>query len=206
MTEKTSQKNRIEIDNEYRTLLNEYRNQLTDNVNTSSDEYDKHVIQLSSATIGASFIIISTFPTKILSSQTFWLYGSWICCVVAILSVIISFRLSAKESSEELKELDRCIERGYFEETKNENNDNEEISYTGWANNISGTSFVFGVFFLMLFAFEVITFKEEDKVNDKYTTATTTNSDGHKRKANSSKTTQTITTSKEQTAVKDNER
>jgi len=166
MTTEKDKKKRVKIDSEYRALLNEYRNQLTDNVNTSSDEYDKQVIQLSSATIGASFLIIANFPFPQISTEKLWLYSSWIFSTFAILSVIVSFRLSAYENTKELDKLDTDIERGYFEETNNNEANNKSPDYTSWANNASGIGFFFGVLFLLVFSFRIVTFQNGDNNNE----------------------------------------
>lgn len=144
--------NKIPIDKEYLAKLYEYRTQLSENINSSQDEYDKSIIQLSTAVIGASLVFLTDIAGQAPYENSFFLYSCWLIGALAIICVLTTFQISAKVNQIAIMETDNDIQNGYF----SENNQNPVNCYNitlEVLNYTSGLLFLLCLSSLVLFAF-----------------------------------------------------
>ena len=144
----------------YNAQMEKYRAQLIDNINHSQDSYDKTIIHLSAATIGASLLLLSdiTSPTEAIG-QCF-LILSWVCSLISIALVVYSFQIAVSEAVTRYTD---SLNDDEDNDGENDNNDSQNILI----NRVAGISFAFSLIFLLIFAFMNITMSEESNARSK---------------------------------------
>ena len=101
-------------DNRRQELYDEHRRQTWQDIQSSTDNFDKNLLAVSSAAFGFSLVFIKDIVAL---GSALWrpvLYASWACFAICIVITIFSFRLSVTALNKHLEYL-----RKYYEE-KNE--------------------------------------------------------------------------------------
>ncbi len=115
---------------------------------SNSENYDKHLLSLSTAFLGASL----TFTDKIVPLKGAWyiwqLYSSWFCFIFAVLSTLISFLVSQKAYDVLLDYSEK-----YYLEFKEEfrTKKNKWSQWTSRLNKSSALFFITGIILIALF-------------------------------------------------------
>ena len=130
-------------------LFLEHQKQDWENIQSSSDEYDKSVLTLSSGGLALSLAFLKDIvPLKDASGLSL-LYCSWGAFTIAIFLTVLSFRLSILAHEEHLEHL-----RKYYLEDKRDhyNKPSRLTSALGILSWIAGASFVLAVTATIIFA------------------------------------------------------
>lgn len=83
-------------------LYDEHRKQATEDIQSSTDDFDKNLLTVSSAALGFSLAFIKDIVHM---QSAVWhrvLYASWICFAACIVITVFSFRLSVMANNEHL--------------------------------------------------------------------------------------------------------
>jgi len=137
------------------------RTELLDRQFSNSEAYDKAILTLSSGFLALSLSFIKEiFPAGSIT-WTGLLYASWASLALAIISTVISFRLSNAAIEGQLGQAHR-----YYKE-KDESALTKSIlsRSVDWLNNVSGGLFIFGV--LLTVAFVILNFSEGKSMSNK---------------------------------------
>jgi hypothetical protein len=122
-----------------RTLHLEHCKVAWDAIQSSSDEYDKSILTLSSAMLGLSLTFMKDIVPIAQITHRYSLYVSWICFAVSVLSVICSFRLSIPAHCAHLK----CLDDYYLRD------DEAALSRkSGWSLIVECFNWASGLFFV----------------------------------------------------------
>jgi hypothetical protein len=111
-------------------LYDEHRKQASEDIESSTDNFDKNLLAVSSAALGFSLAFIKDIVHM---QSAVWhrvLYASWICFAACIVITVFSFRLSVMANNQHLNHLHKY----YIEK-------NEE-----YLNKKSRAAIVLGVF------------------------------------------------------------
>lgn len=125
--------------------INDYRNHLILAEQKAQEDYDKTIISLSGGALGISFAFISDIVPD--PTETYFLLTSWICWGVSITSVIISYFTSHLALRRAIIQIDSS-------KIYNENPGGIATRFTSILNLISGTLFIAGISFLIVFVSE----------------------------------------------------
>jgi hypothetical protein len=111
-------------------------------IQSSSDEYDKSILTLSSAMLGLSLTFMKDIVPMAQITHRYSLYVSWICFTVSVLCVICSFRLSIPAHCAHLK----CLDDYYLLDDRTALSRKSKWSaIVEWLNWASGLFFVCGL-------------------------------------------------------------
>lgn len=102
-------------DDRRRELYDEHRRQTWQDIQSSTDSFDKNLLAVSSAALGFSLAFIKDFAPFATASWRPVLYVSWICFATCIVTTIFSFRLSVAALNKQLEYLHE-----YYENRKEE--------------------------------------------------------------------------------------
>ena len=126
---------------ENKKLLAETRADLLKRQLSNAENYDKAILSLSTVFLGLSFAFLKDFVT---TDQAEWLgllYGSWVVLTAAVLTTILSFRVSQRAIDEQLKR----AEDYYLHGKQDTLSKSLAARFTDWLNDASGILFVLGV-------------------------------------------------------------
>ncbi len=123
------------------------RNEYINSKNQQTDQFDKHMLLLSSGTFGVTFSFIEKFTNGIFINSFFLLFG-WGLFALSILSTLMSFLISQIAYKKAIDELDKMIVDSNYQ--YKEPFENFVISVLNW---YSMTFFILGVFSIMVFIF-----------------------------------------------------
>jgi len=101
-------------DKRRRDLYDEHRRQTWQDIQSSTDNFDKNILAVSSAALGFSLAFIKDFAHLPTAAWRPVLYASWLCFATCIVITVFSFRLSVAALNKHLEYL-----REYYEK-KNE--------------------------------------------------------------------------------------
>jgi hypothetical protein len=102
-------------DKRRRDLYDEHRRQTWQDIQSSTDNFDKNVLAVSSAALGFSLAFIKDFAHLPTAAWRPVLYTSWLCFAACIVITVFSFRLSVTALNEHLEYL-----REYYEKNNEE--------------------------------------------------------------------------------------
>ena len=117
-----------------------YRELLQELAIKSQEQYDKTLITLSTGALGLSFAFIKDIVDIKSAAYADFLLGSWICFIISILSILLSF-LTSKHA----------LEQAIMAEDNGKIFDNKLDKVTTTLNWLSASFFVVGLIFLVIF-------------------------------------------------------
>jgi hypothetical protein len=130
-----------------RELLAAARKELTERQFSNSESYDKAILTLSSAFLALSLTFIKDVLGSAPVRGTWTLYASWIAFAAAIISTVVSLRVSDAALNSQLE----LIEQYYQHRDESAA---EKSSLSRWVdrcNNASGLLFVVGIVLTVIF-------------------------------------------------------
>jgi hypothetical protein len=104
-----------DADKRRRDLYDAHLKQTWQDIQSSTDNFDKNVLAVSSAALGFSLAFIKDFAHLPTAAWRPLLYISWLCFAVCIVITVFSFRLSVAALNKHLEYL-----RRYYEEQNEE--------------------------------------------------------------------------------------
>jgi hypothetical protein len=90
-----------------RDLYDEHRRQTWQDIQSSTDNFDKNLLAVSSAALGFSLVFIKDFIQLPSATWRTVLYVSWMCFAACIVITVFSFRLSVTALNKHLKFLEK---------------------------------------------------------------------------------------------------
>ena len=129
-------------DQQYR---DDYRTQLLDYAKQSQTDYDSTLITLSGGALGISFAFVNQFIGDAPIVGFPLLVVAWICWVISLIAVLLSFYTSNRA----LHKVVESIDSG---QPLTARPGGRLDKVTAWLNGISGVLFVVGVIAMMWFA------------------------------------------------------
>ena len=118
----------------------EYRNLLQKLEMKAQEQYDKTVITLSTGALSISFVFIKDIVKLDKIVFIDFLIAAWICWALSVSCVLISFYTSKQAMSKAIYDFDENIEEH-----------NKSNTATSILNFLSGTFFVLGLIFIIIF-------------------------------------------------------
>lgn len=88
---------------ENKKLLAETRADLLKRQLSNAENYDKAILSLSTVFLGLSFAFLKDFVSTDQAEWLCLLYGSWVVLTAAVLTTVLSFRVSQRAIDEQLK-------------------------------------------------------------------------------------------------------
>lgn len=108
-------------------------------IRSSSEEYDKNILTLSSAALGLSLTFMKDIVPLEHITHRYSLYWSWILFAVSVLAVVCSFQLSIRAHFKHLE----CIDAYYLQK------DDAALSRkSNWSTALEIFNFSSGLFFV----------------------------------------------------------
>jgi hypothetical protein len=149
------------------------RGELLDRQFSNSEAYDKAILTLSSGFLALSLSFIKEiFPAGSITCRGL-LYASWALLALAIISTVISFRVSNAAIEGQLGQAHR-----YYKERDESAFTKSKLSRSvDWLNNVSGGLFIFGVVLTVVFV--ILNFSEEKSMSNKSGGGPTRIDEGH---------------------------
>lgn len=149
---------------EKQTAYTKYREELYKSILSNSENLDRTLITLSSASLAFSLVLIDKivpFPT---ASFTLLIYFSWFCFAGSMISVIISYLIGQKAIRLQLE-----YAAEFFLKNKEEfsNKENRLYFYCECATLISSVCFMIGIITMVLFAVINLNLKESKMSKNK---------------------------------------
>lgn len=140
-----------ENDNELRQrLYAERRAELLQRQFSNCEAYDQAVLTLSSGLLGLSLAFVTDIVPLSSAVGKGWLYASWAALAAAVISTVISFRVSDGAIQHEL----RMAERYYLLRDETAYGRSSRAALIARINNLAGAFFVAGI--LLTIAFVVL--------------------------------------------------
>ncbi len=112
-------------DKRRRDLWDEHRKQAWQDIQSSTDNFDKNLLAVSSAALGFSVAFIKDIVRLPATRWHFVLYASWLCFAVCIVITVFSFRLSVAALNKHLEYLQHYYEKKdetFFDEKEHSRN------------------------------------------------------------------------------------
>lgn len=153
------------VDKEWKRNLLEERTTLIDINREAARSFDQTMITLSAGALGLSLTFVRYIAPEPVS--TIFLIISWICLILSMLSILISFMCTQYSCLNQIKIIDELIE-GKTEFKDTSKNSNRWIKRTEIANITSVITFIIGVSLLAFFAInnlEVSTMSKNNSTN-----------------------------------------
>lgn len=110
-----------------------------DAIRSSSDEYDKNLLKLSTAFLGLSLTFMKDVVGTNRITHCYSLYASWASLAAVVLAVVVSFQLSIRANTKHLKALDDYYLQDVQEALNRRN---------GWSIAVEWTNVFAGLFFV----------------------------------------------------------
>jgi hypothetical protein len=132
-----------------RNLFKAHQEQAWSDRQSSSDEYDKAVIAISSGGLVLSVAFIEKVAPLQTALATTWLTASWIAFVVSIFCVVLSFRLSILATDRHVEHLQQYYLNNHPEYLNKSNPFAKAVELFNWA---SGLCLVFAMAATVVFA------------------------------------------------------
>ena len=149
------------------------RSELLDRQFSNSEAYDKAILTLSSGFLALSLSFIKEILPAGSITWTGLLYVSWVLLTLAIISTVISFRLSNAAIEAQLRQAHR-----YYKEKVESASTKSKLSRSvDWLNNVSGGLFIVGVILTVVFV--ILNFSEEKSMSSKSGSGPTRIDEGH---------------------------
>lgn len=149
------------------------RSGLLDRQFSNSEAYDKAILTLSSGFLALSLSFIKEILPDGSISWTGLLYTSWVSLALAIISTVISFRVSNAAIEGQLGQAHR-----YYKEKDEGALTKSKLSRSvDWLNNVSGGLFIFGVVLTVVFV--ILNFSEKKSMSNKSGSGPTRIDEGH---------------------------
>ena len=126
---------------ENKKLLAETRADLLKRQLSNAENYDKAILSLSTVFLGLSFAFLKDFVPTDRAEWLCLLYGSWVVLTAAVLTTILSFRVSQRAIDKQLKRAEDYYLHGRLDTL----NKSLAARFTDWLNDASGILFVLGV-------------------------------------------------------------
>ena len=98
-------------DKRRRDLWDEHRKQAWQDIQSSTDNFDKNLLAVSSAALGFSVAFIKDIVHLPAARWHFVLYASWLCFAACIVITVFSFRLSVAALNKHLEYLQHYYEK-----------------------------------------------------------------------------------------------
>ena len=99
-------------DKRRQTLYDEHRRQTWQDIQSSTDSFDKNLLAVSSAALGFSLAFIKDIAHLPTAAWHCFLHISWVCFALCIVITIFSFRLSVAALNNHLEYLREYYENG----------------------------------------------------------------------------------------------
>lgn len=128
-------------------LLGETRADLLKRQLSNDENYDKAILSLSTVFLGFSFAFLKDFVPTHQAEWLILLYGSWVALTTAVLTTILSFRVSQRAIDVQLKK----AEEYYLHNKQEALSKSSAGRFTDRLNAASGILFVFGISLTTLF-------------------------------------------------------
>ena len=149
------------------------RSELLDRQFSNSEAYDKAILTLSGGFLALSLSFIKEILPAGSITWTGLLYASWVLLALAIISTVISFRVSNAAIEGQLAQTHR-----YYKEKDESAFTKSRLSRSvDWLNNVSGGLFIFGVVLTVVFV--ILNFSEEKSMSNKSGSGPTRLDEGH---------------------------
>jgi hypothetical protein len=134
-------------------LYHEHRKQAWQDIQTSTDQFDRSLLTLSSGALALSLAFIKDLVPLKSAVGIWWLYSSWISFVLCMIVTLFSFPLSVKALKINLDYV-----RKYYIEKKEEYFDKQSpwSKAVSWCSILGGTFFLLGIICTMVFVYENI--------------------------------------------------
>ena len=134
-------------------LFNEHRKQAWQDIQTSTDQFDKSLLTLSSGALALSLAFIKDLVPLKSAVGISWLYASWISFVLCIVVTLFSFPMSVKALKLNLDYVHK-----YYIEKKEEYFDKQSRWSTAvtWCSILGGAFFLLGIICTMVFVYKSI--------------------------------------------------
>lgn len=164
----------IETEDQQRERLHtSARGELLDRQFSNSEAYDKAILTLSSGFLALSLSFIKEIlPAGSITWATL-LYASWVLLALAIVSTVISFRVSNAAIERQLEQ----AQRYYGERDESAFTKSKLSRAVDWLNNVSGGLFTLGVVLTVIFV--ISNFSEEKSMSNKSGSEPTRLDEGH---------------------------
>ena len=94
-----------------RDLYDEHRKQTWQDIQSSTDNFDKNLLAVSTAAFGFSLIFIKDITHLDTAVWRYALYASWLCFGTSIVATVFSFRLSVAALNKHLEYLQKYYEK-----------------------------------------------------------------------------------------------
>lgn len=134
-------------------LYSDHRKQAWDDIQSSTDSFDRSLLTLSGGALGASLAFIKDIvPLKEAVFLRF-LYASWVSFGACILLTVFSFRLSIKAQEKHLEYLPKYYEEGCREYAKKKSGYSKTLTVFTW---LASALFLVGLVGTVLFCIENI--------------------------------------------------
>lgn len=132
-------------------LYHEHRKQAWQDIQTSTDQFDKSLLTLSSGALALSLAFIKDLVPLKFAEGIFWLYTSWICFVLCIVVTLFSFSISVQALKLNLDYVQK-----YYIEKKDEYFAKQNLwpKAVSWCSVLGGGFFLLGIICTMVFVFK----------------------------------------------------
>lgn len=131
-----------DADQRRRALYDAHLKQTWQDIQSSTDDFDKNLLAVSSAALGLSVGFIKDivhFPTAVWHPV---LYVSWVCLAACIVTTILSFRLSVAALKKHLEYLHEYYEKKNEEALTKESTAERAL---GWSTWVAASCFLVGI-------------------------------------------------------------
>ncbi len=132
-------------------LFNEHRKQAWQDIQASTDQFDKSLLTLSSGALALSLAFIKDLVPFKAAVGVSWLYVSWMSFVVCIIVTLFSFQISVQALKLNLEHV-----RKYYIEKKDEYFAKQNLwsKAVSWCSVLGGGFFLLGIICTMVFVFK----------------------------------------------------
>lgn len=134
-------------------LYHEHRKQAWQDIQTSTDQFDRSLLTLSSGALALSVAFIKDLVPLKSAVGLWWLYASWASFIVCIIVTLFSFPISVKALKINLDYV-----RKYYIEEKEEYFDRRSrwSKAVSWCTILGGAFFLLGIICTMVFVYKNI--------------------------------------------------
>lgn len=124
--------------------LSEYRNHLIESRRGAQSDYDKAVISLSGGALGISIAVLKDILGTTSYSQVCLLYSAWICWLISLTTMLISFFTSTQALDAAIEQVDTAR---IFEELVG----GKWSTVTRVLNCLAGAGLIVGILLFVIF-------------------------------------------------------
>jgi len=145
-------------------LYDEHQRQTWQDIQSSTDNFDKNVLAVSSAALGFSLVFIKDFVHLPTATWRPVLYTSWLCFATCIVITVFSFRLSVAALNKHLEYLREYYEKQNEEFLTKKSATGKMLDVFTW---VAATLFLGGIICTMIFCIKNVGKETEVNKNEK---------------------------------------